>query len=240
MYNCDICGLEFSNPKIKANHVRWMHRDNTKYLSNVSRIKCENDAKRLGQLIVDDVNCAKCSSLITVEYREGRKKTNYYCSRSCANSRVRTESFKTLVSLKIKTLWKNGHYDNTSRLSHLKNSKLFSSKNERIILEYFKSYYPLDEWTSGGGLKIDNKQISRDMYSTKLKICFEYDGDWHFIDIKGQLKLKQEKDALLEGWCIENNWRLIRIDERSYKNVNQIESLIYNNNDQIVKVGNRY
>jgi hypothetical protein len=78
------------------------------------------------------------------------------------------------------------------------------------------------------------------MWSDKLKICFEYDGIWHFEDIKGQLKIKQTKDVLLEKWCIENNYRLIRIDENFYESVEQIVNLIYNNKQSVVKIGNRY
>ena len=78
------------------------------------------------------------------------------------------------------------------------------------------------------------------MWSDVLKVCFEYDGIWHFKDIYGQLDKKQNKDKLLELWCINNNYRLVRVDEDCYKNIQQIEELIYNSLDAIIKIGNSY
>jgi hypothetical protein len=37
-----------------------------------------------------------------------------------------------------------------------------------------------------------------------------------------------------------NEYRLIRIDENDYIDVNQIENLIYNTNEKIIKIGSRY
>lgn len=73
-----------------------------------------------------------------------------------------------------------------------------------------------------------------------IKICFEYDGDWYFKDIHGQLLDKQRKDRKLAKWCRDNGYRLIRIDERFYENVAQIEKLIYRRKGKIIKIGNRY
>jgi hypothetical protein len=242
MYKCEYCDIEFDNPKIKANHVKWQHCDLTEYKLNASISAKSANARRYGNYINDTVKCFKCSTSIEVVYREGGKKLKYYCSRKCANSRgPRTEAFKIENSKRIKNLWKSGHYDQTSALNHTKQSKrYFSSKNERLILEHFKNTYIDDIWTSGAGLIHNGKRLSRDMYSKKLRICFEYDGIWHFEDVHGQLADKQLKDRLLEDWCILNNWRLIRIDEMSFKNIKQIEDLIYNQSDQIIKVGSRY
>ena len=140
----------------------------------------------------------------------------------------------------MKKLWTDGYFDDTSALNHLKAPKIFSSKNERLIVEHFKQAFPEDEWTSGGNIKYEGTRLSRDMFSKKLKVCFEYDGDWHFIDIKGQLKDKQHKDVMLEKWCLENDYRLIRIDEKKFLNCKQIEKLIYEKTDQVIKIGNRY
>jgi hypothetical protein len=122
----------------------------------------------------------------------------------------------------------------------VKQRKLFSSKNERLIVKHFKTNHNDDEWKSSGRLQFKGLNIVRDMWSDKLKICFEYDGIWHFKDIHNQLERKQLIDAALEEWCILNNYRLIRIDEDDYTNISQIESLIYNNDDLIIKVGSRY
>jgi hypothetical protein len=114
------------------------------------------------------------------------------------------------------------------------------SKNERLIVKYFKENFAADEWKSGGCLNVNDSKLVRDMWSDKLKVCFEYDGIWHFKDIHGQLESKQLKDRLLESWCIENDYRLIRIDEDSFENVNQIVDFIYNDVRKIIKHGIRY
>lgn len=94
------------------------------------------------------------------------------------------------------------------------NNKNFTSRGEIKIREYFKNNFKEDEWTFGGCLKIDeNLYISRDLYSKKLKINFEYDGIFHFKNIYGQLENKQLKDNKLEEWSIKNEWRLIRISD---------------------------
>lgn len=139
-------------------------------------------------------------------------------------------------SIIMKRSWENGSFDNKS----YDTNKIFSSKNERIICKYFKSKYPEHEWKSGGRIKYNGIGLVRDLYSDILKICFEYDGIWHFKNIKGQLKDKQKKDKCLEEWCLFNNYRLIRIDENVYVNPEQIENLIYNTIEPIIKLGDRY
>jgi hypothetical protein len=130
--------------------------------------------------------------------------------------------------------WKEG------KLSYSQ-KRLFSSKIEGEIVTHFKKKFPHDKWKSGGRLALnDTENLSRDLWSDKLKICFEYDGVWHFKDIYGQLNKKQIKDKLFEQWCINNNYRLVRVDENFYKNIQQIEDLIYNNNCNIIKIGARY
>ena len=127
--------------------------------------------------------------------------------------------------------------------SVLSTNKRFTSKNEVLIREYFINTYPNDEWTFGGGIKINGQQISRDLYSNKLKICFEYDGIWHFKDIYGQLNKKKLKDSLLEQWCLDNKYSLIRLDEDHFNNqsLTILEKIFYSLNEpSIIKIGNRY
>ena len=113
--------------------------------------------------------------------------------------------------------------------------------NFEYLIEYFKNKYTEDEWVHGGALKYKGSSLIRDLYSNKLKVCVEYDGVWHFKDINGQLEEKKRKDSLLEEWCLDNNFRLIRIKEEVfYSNkelyLKYIEDLIYGNSAQIVKI----
>lgn len=180
--------------------------------------------------------CKTCNKQLFLK----KKFCNNSCSASFTNS-VRivdrsyiTDSWKENIRFKNKQNWKDGKVTYSQK-------RLFSSKNEREIVMYFKRNFPNDEWKSGGRLKLnDTESLSRDMWSDKLKICFEYDGVWHFKDIYGQLSKKQNKDRLFEQWCAVNNYRLVRIDENLYKNVQQVEELIYFCQESIIKIGNRY
>jgi hypothetical protein len=128
--------------------------------------------------------------------------TRRTCSRSCLASlsnkdRIKngytqpswTDEMRESASIKSKKLWEDEDY--AKRV--LENNRRFTSKNEVIIRDYFIDKFPGDEWTYGGSLKVQDELIIRDLYSPKLKICFEYDGVWHFRDIKGQLAKKTEK-----------------------------------------------
>lgn len=239
-YKCDKCGLSFTSFSLKANHIRWHHRNNDDYYKNASIVAIANNTKRFGKWIEEDVKCDNCDVIIHVKYREGKRRLRYCCSRSCYSSRPHSTVSNNKCSQTIKQLWDNGFYDNTSANNHLLTPKIFSSKIERKIVKYFKENYPDDGWKSGGNLKIDKIRLARDLWSDKLKVCFEYDGDWHFKNIHNQLVDKQYKDNLLEQWCIKNNYRLIRIDEKSFKNTQQIVELIYKNSTNVIKIGTRY
>lgn len=243
-YFCEECNIQFKTFQEKGNHVRWKHLDNSDYKSKMHQLSVDRNNKRYGELIIEKVKCEhiSCNNFVEIKYRtKTGKKKKYFCSRKCANSRgPRNEEFKKKSSLKIKELWSKGHYDKTSALNYLKNPKIFSSKREREIVNFFKKTYPEDNWKSGGSLNFKDKKLSRDMYSDKLKVCFEYDGIWHFSDIYGQLKDKKYKDLLLENWCKENDYRLVRIDEDSKLSFEEIEFLIYKKSEIILKIGDRY
>ena len=241
MKQCEICNITFVNSKSYSNHIRWKHKK-VEYKRQIcdccnKSVRSENFATH--KTVCKIKQCKQCN----VNIKGGR---NIFCNSKCSaafNSKHRdckkidrsyiTEEWKKTQSNYTKTHWNNG--------VHKACRTIFSSKNERAIVNYFKKKYTQHEWKSGGRLKLDKGMfLSRDMWSDKLKICFEYDGIWHFKDIKGQLKAKQHKDALLEKWCIQNNYRLIRIDEDVFKNIEQIEELIYNNTLSVIKLGDRY
>jgi hypothetical protein len=229
--------MVFESHSKKANHIRWQHRDNTQIGKTISEAK----TKLKGELLFEERSCQKCATIFVVSYYSGlkRKPVNTHCSRKCANSRIQTTKMNESRSKSAKALWKTGHYDLVQE-SKLKRNKTFSSKTERAILEHFKTTYPDSGWTSGGSLKVEDSRISRDMYSDKLKVCFEYDGIWHFKDIHNQLDHKKLVDSRLEQWCILNKYRLVRIDEDAYTGFSQVEELLYNRSEDILKVGNRY
>ena len=247
---CKYCTKEFNyiSGRIFSNHVRWCDKNDTngdKGVSNLSNAKIKRDENNLGKLIEFNVTCHKCKNIFKVTERELQfpLKENYFCNRSCANYRIHSDETKNKisksVSISIKKLWVGGHYD------HLLQTKIFSSKNERLIQQYFRSKFIDDEWTFGGHIRYNSLGITRDLYSKKLKICFEYDGIWHFKDIKGQLKNKQLKDKALEEWCVENDYRLIRISETYFQEnkdtiFEELEYLFYKEKTPIIKLGSEY
>ena len=72
------------------------------------------------------------------------------------------------------------------------------------------------------------------------KVIFEYDGIWHFKDIHNQLERKQKVDRNLEKFAFKKGYRLVRVDEDEKLSNLDIEKLIYNRTEQIIKVGNKY
>jgi len=241
---CKICHLEFKNHGIYANHIRWDHKKvpytvvNCKYC-NTTRPKSSilKHEKSCSSNLKNIKYCLHCNSVVT-GYR--KRFCNNSCSAKHSNKHRKnidrsyiTPEWRAKMRKSTIKQWLTGVH-NPSRL-------IYSSKNERAIVKHFKETYPNDGWKTAGRLVLqDGSFLSRDLWSDKLKVCFEYDGIWHFKDIKGQLKQKQTKDRLLEVWCKENNYRLIRIDENNYKDVKQVENLIYNQKEQIIKIGNRY
>lgn len=101
-YICEDCNIEFETFQAKANHVRWYHKDNSEYLKNAKEIGKKIAKERFGKIITENSNCSCCDKLIEIEYREGKKKDKYFCSRSCANTREnRSEETKAKIAKTI-------------------------------------------------------------------------------------------------------------------------------------------
>lgn len=230
---CKHCNKIFNNieGRIFSNHVRWCDKNPDRNKSNykIKNSLLKHSEKKYGKIIKFNVNCYKCNIKFDVYEHENKHplKEKYFCSKSCANSRNHSNETKKKISKSISNLWKDDNYAKNIIEKNIKNNKIFTSKNEKYIKEYLINNYPEDNWTSGGHLKYKGESLTRDIYSKKLKINIEYDGIWHFKDIKGQLKHKKYKDSLLKDWSLKNNYRLIRISEAFYKkNINCINIII--------------
>jgi len=175
MKQCEICNIIFTNPKVYSNHVRWKHT-NIEYKRqkcNVCKkqIRFENFLKHTSVCIIK--NCKHCNAVIS-GYR--KKFCNSTCSASY-NNRIRKNNYSYITpewreKQRQHNLrnWNNGVHDTTRR-------EIYTSKTERLIVNYIKEKYPTDFWKSGGRLKLqENVYISRDLWSDKLCVCFEYDG----------------------------------------------------------------
>jgi len=253
---CKWCNAEFKNCAGSefANHVRWCKKN--PYL-DIQAIKM--NGRRSAEISNSNthgvkqyyfVQCNYCFDYFVIERREKTflKKRKFFCSPTCRNTRIHSEETKNKIRNSIckngRTLTENSIFwwkDSVYVKKVLDHSPCFSSKGERELRDWFISSFPNEEWTYGGPLKYENiSGIIRDLYSKKLKINIEYDGIWHFEDIVGQLESKQMKDQALESWCIENNWRLIRIKDEIYRSdkigwKNKIRNEVINGTEQIVK-----
>ena len=100
MYECKECNLVFENHILKANHVRWNHKDSAYSEVGIKNLK-EKVKKsinaRFGKLINETVDCPKCKTPFQRKRRDsvdGLQKAKKFCSRPCANSRTWSKSDK--------------------------------------------------------------------------------------------------------------------------------------------------
>jgi hypothetical protein len=242
---CKICKEEFENNSLYANHIRWKHKD-TQYseegLKNMRKELQKRHNTKHGIRIYESVVCYKenCDNVVDIVYREGKKKEKNFCSRSCANSRVWSKEVNDQrsknTSMSIKKLWK----DNKSfRKRQLNRKRFYTSKGEREIVDHFKNNHPNITWKTGGGLKYKDEILVRDLWVDDLKISLEYDGIWHFKDIHNQLEKKQFKDKLMNEYCENNNFLLIRVKEEFYLKdklecLRQVENLFFSSKKGII------
>ena len=240
-YVCEDCGLIFKNPKLKANHIRWVHKIDKytlKGLENLRLLTKINNDKKFGEKIKEKVKCFICDNEFIVEYRVNKKKEKYFCGRSCANTRCVNHS--EVTRQKISNNLKKSLNENGRELKNI-GKRIFTSKGEIEVRNFFIEKFPKDKWTFGGRIIFKDESIVRDLYSNSLKVMVEYDGIWHFKNIKNQLEKKQKKDFMMEEWVILNGWRLIRVSEEIYlknkeQTIEMIKNLIYNSSEKIVKL----
>jgi hypothetical protein len=214
---CKFCNLPFNNinGRVFSNHVRWC-KQNPQHACYIEKNREFLNFGRSKKVF--EYRYCYCGNFFLVNTRSKK----IYCSRRCASKfttnkrakegKYKQHSFRNKISLSLKEYYRNRILNNLPLLTKTQQIRT-SSYGERLIRKFFKINFPEDGWTYGGAILIDDKRIARDLYSNKLKICIEYDGIWHFEDIKNQLRRKIEIDNCLQKWCRENEFRLIRIDE---------------------------
>lgn len=253
--NCAFCKKEIIKPMKEVTRQRKKKGENVNFFCNNTCSIRQGNAIRGWVVCEKEKICPQCNNVFKVTTKPS-KKEKICCSSACANKYfMNDERRKNLIidqtlekrlqlSEKIKLLQQDPVYQ-AKMAKQFKEKTHFTSKNEMIIRDFFISSFPEDGQTFGGGLRYNTYIIVRDLYSSKLKVCIEYDGIWHFKDIHGQLEQKQIKDKALEDWCIDNKQKLIRIDENIYKTDPdfQLCELIKESrilDIQVVKFGFRY
>jgi hypothetical protein len=236
---CEICGFQTDNGKVMSNHKRWKHispKGSENYNKTLEKLS-QKGKERYG--VQDKLAiCPECGKEFMSHYmKKGRWKK--YCSVTCANKQgSKYVDYKKFSDYqKEHGTWKKNFIKNG--LGNRKNH----SKRELEIVSYFKKNFPNDEWKQGlidGGRKHDGCLINPDLWSKKLKIIIEYDGDWHFKDINNQLEHKQKVDKATMKFCEENGYRIIRIDEKEKVSNEQIVESVYQKQDSKILFGDRY
>lgn len=220
---CNICGLEFENHSLKANHIRWKHKDQKKYIEKISTLKTDFYLKKLGDLKDFNVKCDRCDTEFIVTEREFKfpEKEKYYCCISCANSNhnmSHSDETKNKLSVIAKKLWGDDKYSNI----HLNNNK-FSSKGEREIRSFLKERYGNKEVSAHRIISMNNIKKAVDITIKNKNLIIEYDGIWHFdkriyekFGTPDKYLEITEKDKMLKEYCLINNIRLLRISDKYY------------------------
>lgn len=236
---CEICGFQTDNGKIMSNHKRWKH------ISPKGSESCNKTLEKLSQKGKERCGvqdrpavCPECGKEFMSHYmKKGMWKK--YCSATCANK----QGSKYVDYKKVSDYQKeHGTWQENFIKNGLGNKKNHS-KRELEIVSYFKENFPNDEWKQGlidGSKKHDGCLINPDLWSKKLKIIIEYDGDWHFKDINNQLEYKQKVDKATMKFCEENGYRIIRIDEKEKVSNEQIVESVYQKQDSKILFGDRY
>jgi len=98
-YKCEVCGEEFDNVKVKANHVRWKHKSKDFYEKTKEKISLATNlslTKKRGSIKQFTVTCNKCNKRFNISEREKDfpSKKKYFCSRKCANAHDVTDEHK--------------------------------------------------------------------------------------------------------------------------------------------------
>jgi hypothetical protein len=252
---CKYCNKKFTDieGKVFSNHVRWcdknpIQKDRINGFTEKGLLELRGSlSERYGIKKPIEKKCIWCGKVFII-YRNNKpiKREKKCCSKTCtakysASFVVLSNESKLKISESMKNVWKNPEYFNNMANKNININKMFTSKGEREVREYFKENFPEDKWTFGGGLIFNEVRLVRDLYSNKLKVCIEYDGIWHFKNIHGQLKDKQHKDKMLKKWCENNGFRLIRIKDELYqqdkeKYLNELIGSVYNSLQPYIEI----
>jgi hypothetical protein len=239
---CNICGKEFENHSLKANHIRWKHNDQVDYIKKDSKDKKRRDNINLGEIKDFNVKCENCNIEFIVKEREFKfpKKEKYFCCRSCANTRNLSNETKDKISKKVKECWKNLNYSEIC-IKNLIN-KRSSSIGEREIRKILKERYGNINVSSHRIIEYNNIRKSVDLTIKIKNVIIEYDGAWHFdkslyerVGTPEKYDKVIEKDNLTKEYCSINSIRLLRVGDKYYqhnrrKTMSEIINFIENMN----------
>lgn len=223
---CEECGQEFESHSLKANHIRWKHRNQDKFIEKISDIKKEFYENKLGEFKDFKVVCKNCDEEFIVKEREFKfpMKDKYFCCVSCANTysssfkQPLSEEKRKIISDKIKEFWKNPEY------AKKRMNNKFSSKGERELRGILKERYGNKMVSSHRNVELDGIKKAVDLTLREKNVIIEYDGIWHFdskiyerMGTPEKYKETIEKDKMVKQYCKINNIRLLRVSDNVYQ-----------------------
>ena len=234
-YKCKECDFETDNLGTYRNHIRWKHKsakDTENYKNFINKLNNTKAKKYIKEEVISI--CPECNKEFkNIKYINLDLNTEHlqytYCSKHCANKQGSKYVDYSKVSKWAKENPRGWTLPEVRDRISKENPKIWSSKREREIVQYFKNNFSDDGWTHGQIYK----NLYPDLWSRKLKIIIEYDGIWHFKDIHGQLERKQQIDRELLKYCKENGYRLIRIDEDLNIPIEKIVYAVYNSDKEL-------
>jgi len=226
LYPCTVCGIEFENRNSMANHVRWKHKEkkfSDEGYANIKRTAFkrvnEERQKKRGHAVTIFRPCPKCKKMFTIKtFSKHFKKTQKFCSQSCANShgpecysdelrkRLRESALKNII-------WAN-NIGNASR------SNRFSSRAERELAEKLGEGFRRHLNVKTGAITFDVDIASHDG-----RIWIESDGPYHFgkVHRNHDFEKSMTRDATELQEAISRNVLLIRVNNTKYTIDEQIE-----------------
>lgn len=89
---CEECGLTFDNIKIKANHVRWKHRNNDSFKETIRVSTINRYEEKQGKIKTFEVKCYWCQKIFLVKEKEKKfpMKEKYFCPKRCCGQYSRS------------------------------------------------------------------------------------------------------------------------------------------------------
>ena len=199
------------------NHDTSKYKDYDKVSKTISKTLCNKKQNLINEYLKHPTLCKYCQQALPYEKRKYK-----FCNRSCSssyNGQHMTKETKQKISKSITQFRiENPEIANKWTSTHLTN-KCFNSKGEKELLSIIQNQFPQYHFTCGSLRKLAERIYkSLDIYSNELKLIIEFDGIYHFKNIYNNLEQVQLKDKLLNQWCVNNAWKIIRINEITYIN----------------------
>ena len=202
-----------------------------------------NEAKKREIIYLKSPNhCNNCNTILPYKRKKRKYCDNPECKKiavSIGHKHVSTAGKQKQIDIL------NKHRYKTFNIDFIATHPIFNSKGQLELMSLIQKQFPQYNWQSGGHFNIGNKLYkSLDIYCKVNNLIIEYDGIYHFKNVYGNLERVQMKDKQLELFCQNTNWKLIRINEKTFLNKkDECLNIIYNminNYETIDKINKIY